>query len=138
MTVCTKERGKVFGEIKDGTFIENIYGSIVRKCWEAIPMHFINVSLDKYIVMPDHIHGIVIVKNKYVVGDADLRPLRRNDRRRMLLSKIIHGFKSSVSRHLHNIYCEPIWQRSYYDHVIRNEKDLIRIRTYIRENPKNY
>ena len=72
----------------------------------------------------------------HCVGDADLRPLH-NDRTKMTLSKIIHGFKSSVSRHINLLSSMPLfqWQRSYYDHIIRNEQSLYEIRRYIVENP---
>lgn len=127
VTICTKERGEVFGRVKNEVFVPNDCGLIVKKCWEEIPKHFINVFLDEYVIMPEHFHGILIIKNKHAVGDADLRPLRNNvtkgtHRTHMLLPKIIHGFKSSVSRNIHNIRYELIWQRSYYEHVIRNEK----------------
>lgn len=114
--------------------ILNEYGEIVHTCWLEIPRHFPNVILDAFIVMPNHIHGIVVIENDYhdYVGNADLRSLPiKNIRTKMALSKIIHGHKSSVSRKIKR----SLWQRSFYDHIIRNEQSLQTIREYIRNNP---
>jgi REP element-mobilizing transposase RayT len=98
-----------------------------------IPKHFLNVELGEFIVMPNHLHGII-----NIVGDADLRPLQ--DRSKMSLSKIIHGFKSSVSRSVNRIDSRInfAWQRSFYDHVIRADESLVKISEYIIGNPGNW
>ena len=92
VTICTHNRVNYFGEIdRDQMELSNI-GQIAKDCWQHIPEHFENTALDEFVVMPNHIHGIIIL-----VGDADLRPLHQQttDRSGMYLSKIIHGFKSS-------------------------------------------
>lgn len=140
VTVCVNKFQRLFGEIVDEKVVLSEEGKIVKKCWLEIPDHFDNVFLDEFVIMPNHVHGIVIIKQNFVtnVGDADLRPLQ--DRSKMLLSKVIHGYKSSVTRiirkQLNN--CEFQWQRSFYDHVIRNEKGLEKIREYIQSNPLNW
>ncbi len=137
ITICTKEREEYFGKIQQGKMIMTNLGAIVLDLWLEIPKHFNMVSLDEYIVMPNHIHGIIVIdKNNLIVGNADLRSLQtkiktKNIRTKMLLSKIIHGFKSSVSRKIN----QTIWQRSFYDNIIRNEQSLCAIREYIRSNP---
>lgn len=156
VTVCSRDHGSIFGEIRSSRMVSNHIGEIVGVCWSEIPKHFPRSQLDAFVVMPDHIHGIVIIDDESadqiseskVVGDADLRPLRSDslgkfknphncDRSKMLLSKIIHGFKSSVTRTVHNKYpgTRFAWQKSFYDHIIRNEDDLMRIRSYIVSNP---
>jgi len=137
VTICIQNMECVFGDVKNGKMILNVYGEIVKKCWINIPRHFKHVQLDEFVVMPNHIHGIINMQRD--VGNADLRSLRTNDRTKMKLPKIIHGFKSSVTRivrQTHNDYTFA-WQRSFYDHIIRNDADLQRIRKYIKNNPKN-
>ncbi len=137
MTICTHNRVNHFGEIdKDQIKLSDI-GQIATDCWWDIPKHFDNTVLDEFIVMPNHIHGIVIL-----VGNADLRSLqqRNTGRSSMYLSKIIHGFKSSVSRITRRRWKNRIfaWQKSFYDHVIRDDESLDDIRAYIRNKPLNW
>jgi len=103
---------------------------IVQHCWNEIPNHFSNVELDEFIVMPNHIHGIVVIK----VGDGHDRPLQ-NVRQQQTLPKVIGSLKSAISNRLHHCISDFHWQRSYYDHVIRDDKELNNIRKYVNENP---
>lgn len=155
MTICTREREYFLGEIENDRNILKKTGMMVEKCWVDIPKHFIGTKLDEYMIMPNHIHGILIISGVVgnagfkvgnadsKVGNADLRSLRKDnnlrllkmleyDRTKMYLSRIIHGFKSSVSR----IVGRPIWQKSFYDRIIRNEIEYEKIREYIRMNPE--
>jgi putative transposase len=153
VTVCTKDREELFGEIKDGEMILNRPGRIVSGCYLEIPKHFKNVFLDEYVVMPNHIHGIIEIINN--VG-ADLVSARtrkgqtqglslQNKNNIGLLSKIIQSFKSRSSVEYIKLMksdfgtcITKIWQRSFYDRIIRNETELNRIREYIYKNPQNW
>ena len=153
VTVCTKNKIDFFGKIRNGIMGLNEIGCVVAKCWQEILEHFKNVKLDEWQIMPNHFHGILVIDKPdddfglfrkpvwNTVGDADLRPLQTHmpvmDRTKMLLPKIIHGFKSSVTRFIRrrNIHTSFGWQRSYYDHIIRNEKSLNHICEYIQYNP---
>ena len=158
VTICTQNRECFFGNVINGTLGLNDIGYIVAQCWQDIPNHFCDVRLYEWVVMPNHFHGIVVLEQQFnrdtfivgirktvtSVGDADLRPLHlqihqnnRHDRSKMLLPKIIHGFKSSVTRIINkaNINTNFQWQRSYYDHIIRNDKSLDNICNYIQNNP---
>ena len=135
VTIVVKDKAEWFGEIKDGCMKLSNMGKIVGKCWKEIPNHVGGIELDEYIVMPNHIHGII---NINTVGAAHVRPGHVfNDRSNMLLSKAIHGFKSSASRIIRQRYKNIAfhWQRSYHDRIIRNEKELYEIRQYIHDNP---
>ena len=165
VTICTKDRQNFFGEIRNGIMGLNDFGCIVAKCWQEIPKHFEYVKLDDWQIMPNHIHGVLNIETpetRHPVGDAymrpaptlddwcdinycqswdaNLRPLRGNDRTKMLLSKIIHGFKSTVTRRINRIQNKIFfqWQRSYYDHIIRDAKSLNDICEYIQNNPYNW
>ncbi len=132
VTICAHNRECLFGIIENSQMGLNECGHVVDECWRTLSKHFVNADIDEYVIMPNHIHGIV------TVGDADLRPLHSPcDRTKMKLSKIIHGFKSSVTRIIHrksdNI--NFVWHRSFYDHIIRNDKSLNNIREYIKNNP---
>lgn len=136
VTICTKGFKNYFGRVVNSRVELSRIGKIANECWRDIPNHFPNVKLDEYVVMPNHVHGVVVIGG--FAGTADLRSLR--DRTKMLLPKIIHGFKSSVTRILHKIDGEiPFaWQKSYFDHIIQTDEALDNIREYIRLNPLNW
>ncbi|MBC8197176.1 MAG: transposase [Candidatus Marinimicrobia bacterium] len=205
ITICTKNRKKIFGEIVEmdqhqAMQLSDI-GQVVEWHWQKIPNHFKNVKLHEFIIMPNHIHGIIEIfdnsvavkhscKNNqlenYTVGTQDvvsknrsrhvvtLRPIivndminnigrgeaflnnnqldKRNSKKNASplqnnhpngttsrsLNAIIQNFKSITSRKINNIQNTPgntIWQRNYYEHIIRNEKSHQKICDYIRNNP---
>ncbi|UCE65480.1 MAG: transposase [Candidatus Zixiibacteriota bacterium] len=121
VTICTKNR-----ELSIKTDEIRL---IIRQVWDNLPDHYDNIILDEFVVMPNHVHGIIIIQDDAV--GADLRSARS-------LSEIIRAFKSFSTREI-NKYLktsgQSFWQRNYYDHVIRDEKDLYSKRKYIRENP---
>ena len=130
-----------FGQVEEAQMRLSDIGKIATHCWRAIPEHFHNTALDEFVVMPNHIHGIVVI-----VGNADLRSLqqrgtqRQTDRSKMYLSKIVHEFKSSVTRMIRKQwnFHRFGWQKSFYERVIRNDEDLHRVRAYIQNNPLNW
>ena len=132
VTICTKNREEWFGKIGDGSMILNTYGEVAKKSWNEIPQHFKDIKIDQFSVMPNHVHGILMIE---MVGNAYMRSLQ--DRTKMLLSKIMQQYKSSVTREINfrqkHFYFQ--WQRSFYDHVIRNEKSLNNLREYVVNNP---
>ena len=159
-----------FGKIADGKIELSKMGEIAEKCWMEIPKHFPNVRLDEFVIMPNHVHGILVITknlwktmkenheinrnvNSSSVGNADLRSLPSLnllnestyfnsindpiDRTKMELSKVIHAFKSSVTREINKTqdYIYFSWQKSFYDHIIHSQKELFQMRKYINENP---
>ncbi|MDD3284399.1 MAG: transposase [Patescibacteria group bacterium] len=164
ITICIKDRENIFGEIIDGKMVLNIYGYIVKYCCRDLPNHYKNCIVDSYVIMPNHFHGIIQIKDAVRVGmvrdafvetihESSLRePSQRvrresskckhntKQRRKMLLSKIIGRFKMQSSKKInlvnHAIYFR--WQKSYYEYIIRNEQSLYRIRQYIKNNPINW
>jgi REP element-mobilizing transposase RayT len=136
ITICTKDMKCCFGEIKNSRMILNKAGEIIDSEWKRTPVLRKMVELDYYVIMPDHFHGIIIIngeEDRDVVEthrDASLRMVKNN------LSDIMRGFKGSCTKQIHltgNSYFK--WQPRFYDHIIRNENDLHRIRTYIQNNP---
>jgi REP element-mobilizing transposase RayT len=109
-----------------------------------------NINLNAFVVMPNHIHGIIEIVNTHpFVGAIHESPLQRNinpelyrkHRRKMLIPKIIGWYKMNTAKQINQIRKTPgtkIWQRGYYDHIIRNEESLFHIWEYIKTNPMNW
>jgi REP element-mobilizing transposase RayT len=136
VTICVKNRIECLGEVKDGTMILNDFGNIVNKCWLDLPNHYSNCKLDEFNIMPNHVHGIIEIREDITVGNAHVRSLQ-DDRTKMLLSKFIQGFKAAVTKEINKSQDKILfqWQKSFYDHIIRDENDFYRIKKYIQENP---
>ncbi len=140
VTMCTFGGECRFGEIVNNEMRLNSSGGIVKKCWEDIPNHCADVALDVFTIMPNHVHGIIVIQNGPGRGKACLAPTKRQfgNPPAGSLSSIIGSFKSAASRHVNlirNSPGRPLWQRNFYEHVIRKEDDLNRIREYIVNNP---
>jgi putative transposase len=132
VTICTDDRKDWFGRVEKDKMVFNEYGVIAKRLWDEIPAHFEYARLDEYAVMPDHIHGIIIIDTD--VGGRHACPLQK--RHCQLLPVIIGGYKSAVARRLRMIGgIDFQWQRSFYDHVIRSEATLQQAREYINNNP---
>jgi putative transposase len=125
-------------------------GEIAKKYWMEIPDHFPNVVLDEFVIMPDHVHGILKIcdlAHQFPVGVRHGEPLpkssaQRNEYQHIIpqsLGTIINHYKSAITRWCRkNDFPQFKWQRSFYDHVIRDEQSLFQIRQYIRNNPANW
>jgi len=143
VTICTKERIEVFGEIVDGEMIRNDCGNIVQSCWEELPAHFANIQLDEFIVMPNHIHGIILILDE-LGRDVQLNiPTgdyhSRISPRKGSLSVVVRTFKAAVTTECRKKgYTDYCWQSRFHDHIIRNEQSLNKIREYIRTNPQRW
>ena len=130
VTICTKDKKHWFGRVENEDMKLSSIGKIAKECWKEIPQHFKNVELGVYIIMPNHIHGILVVRSG-IVRDAHVRPVRD----KMLISKAIHGFKSSTTRIVRKEINKTFsWHRSFYDRVIRSEHELNNIRRYMTNN----
>jgi REP-associated tyrosine transposase len=135
VTICVLNRESLFGTIVDDEMRLQRHGEIVEECWQNLPQHYPTVELDEFVIMPNHVHGIVIV----TVG-AGLKPAPTNNSSHGL-PEIMRGFKTFSARRINEMRGTPgvsAWQRSYYEHIIRNENDLNRIRAYIVNNPARW
>ncbi len=150
ITVCSEDKGDIFGVVKNNKIIVNKCGAVVGNKIGEIKNHFIDLNVDDYVIMPNHVHLLIWVK--FSVGNAYMHskngkevnrnwernaymrsvlPVKRSD---MLIPKVIQNFKAAVSRELE----VRIWQKSYHDEIVRNKEMLERIRKYIKDNPKNW
>jgi putative transposase len=133
VTICAFERQKLFGRLIDCEIELSPIGNIVRDCWRSMPNMLLFVELDVFMIMPDHIHAIVWILN-------DQASCRKTDIRRGSgsLGRVVNFFKGACTRTLKRTIparSANLWQRNYYEHVVRNQQDLDRIREYILENP---
>ena len=115
----------------------NKFGEIANICWKNIPNHFTFVDVDEFVVMPDHIHGIIHILEGSNTrrGEACCAPT--NMVRPGSLAAIIRSYKSAVTKSINSTRHTPgapVWQRNYYDHIIRDDEDLEHIREYILNN----
>ncbi len=160
ITICTKNRECFFGKIANGKMEFSNIGNIAKKYWQEIPKHFPFVKLDKFIVIPDHIHGIIIIdkptkpqnvttafSGRDAFDGRDARSCVSTGKTNISnkfgpqsgnIASIIRGFKIGVTKYggNNNIYFG--WQPRFHDHVIRNRQDLYRIQKYIQNNPYNW
>ena len=117
----------------------NDVGEVARSMWEEIPAHFAQVETDAWVVMPNHVHGVLVIAS---VGATHASPLQRPaGPRKRSVGAIVGSYKSAVSRRVNAMYRTPgasLWQRNYYEHVIRDEAALGRIRQYIADNPARW
>jgi putative transposase len=138
VTICAKARAPRFGDIRSGLVRLNRAGLIAHRLWLAIPRHFAHVRLDEFVIMPDHMHGILVFR---AAPDDLPRPRRFGDAVPGSLSTIIGAYKAEVTKRvnaLRNTHEQSVWQRNFYQHVIRSRRALQAIRTYIRGNPRRW
>ncbi|PKB71051.1 MAG: hypothetical protein BZY87_08035 [SAR202 cluster bacterium Io17-Chloro-G6] len=141
VTMCVAGRRCIFGKIVNGMMQPNKNGLIVAGQWSGLPKHYSNVILDAFVLMPNHIHGILRLKdNETPPVGAGFKPAHASSETKFRhgLPEIIRGFKTFSSRSINRLNGttgKPVWQRNYYEHVVRSEDDLDVIRRYIVENP---
>jgi putative transposase len=152
ITLCTRNSECLFGKIvganhhspafdcNDSVVALNDAGKVANQCWLEIPDHFPSVALDAFIIMPNHVHGIVLITKN---DRLPLRAKRANDDsplrsgRSETIGSIVRGFKIGVTKWFKENHpdIQTVWQRNYYEHVIRNEDELKETRVYIANNP---
>jgi REP element-mobilizing transposase RayT len=172
VTICTQERLCLFGDVVDDEMVLSDAGAMIERRWAELPEKYIGIQIDAFVVMPNHIHGIVLIDVESSVGAAPRgRPVSRpneiesrsekesglrdegqpqgvapTDDRRISLSDVVHRYKSfTTNRYSKGVrelgwfsFPGRLWQRNFYEHVIRNDDELNRICEYIHENPRNW
>jgi REP element-mobilizing transposase RayT len=139
ITICTHQKQCLFGNIKNGRMRLNHLGAIADQYWQQIPEHFPNTALDIYIIMPNHLHGILWI----IESDKnEENPRKFGNIVKRSISSMMRSYKAVVTKEIKKA-CNlqgrySIWQKRYYDQIIRSEKMLNNIRQYILENPINW
>lgn len=152
ITLCTKARQCLFGDVVKGEMRLNSLGHIAFTCWQAIPNHFPHVELDAFVVMPNHLHGILVISDALDRARQCRAPtIQQNHISKTegfgkpvsgSIPTVIRSYKSAVTKRINLIcntkYTSLIWQRDLYEHVSRYEESLHSIRQYITENPQRW
>ncbi len=172
ITICTKNRGHYFGEIIDSVDTQHFasqkthdnlqqhtqndvslqatpIGAVANEYWQQIPEHFTFVILDEFVVMPNHVHGIIIIskltdydalgsKTQNVASLQEIVYTNKFGPQSGNISSVIRGYKAAVKSFATTNKIEFAWQPRFYDRIIRDEDEMKRIRKYIVENPYNW
>ena len=154
VTLCIQDRERLFDDVVDDEPLLNDTGLIVAECWRWLADRYDHVELDDWVVMPNHLHGIVNItddssemRDEVVGSPGGSRTAPTNDaasRRaatRKPLGRLVGAFKTVSTNRINALRDTPgatVWQRDFYEHVIRDERDLDRIRRYIANNPSNW
>lgn len=156
ITICTQNREHYFGEIADGKMILSEIGILANKHWNEIPEHFPFVNLDEFVVMPNHVHGIIIIDKpddgrrvetpKLGVStdtdtdtDTNHQTAAASEKwKPQSLGVIINQYKRIVTIKSRKIHTDFAWQTRFYDHIIRNNESYEKIRNYIANNPSKW
>ena len=160
LTICTKDRGHFFGEIQNGKMQVSPAGAIAYVLWEEIKIHAKNVELGEFVVMPNHVHGILILDRNEMnttpnVGTTHALSLQQPSKQppkppqtigqqrfqnqgKNTVSSIIGSYKSAVTKYCNRLGLPFAWQSRFHDHIIRDEKSFQRISEYIINNPLNW
>jgi len=157
ITICTQDREFLFGDITDGKMVLSEIGEIAKTYWEEIPQHFPFAELNEFVVMPNHIHGIIIINNsgkeKDNIGREAINRVStinsisterggitglKNPMLSDNLSKIIRWYKGRVSFESRKIHADFGWQARFHDHIIRTDESFQKIRDYINNNPMTW
>ncbi|HEY3311150.1 MAG TPA: transposase [Anaerolineales bacterium] len=156
VTIVTHGRENLFGEVLNGVMELSRYGQIVQAAWFDLPKHYRHLELDAFCIMPNHVHAILVLiefgrdgsisdnDNMHSAMPAGSAPLQnRSDTRpsmRQPLTEIVRAFKSFSARRINELRKTPgipVWQRNYYEHIIRDNEDYLAKYAYIRDNPMN-
>ena len=159
ITICTKHREHFFGDIVNDFMKLNVVGELVDYYWKQISENFPFIQLDKHVVMPNHMHGILMiekpVETRFIASSnssSQMSPIQSNvsikssggitgGKNPMLnenISKVLRWYKGKCSKEIHKINPEFEWQSRFHDHIIRNPEEFERIKFYIENNPKNW
>ncbi len=146
VTICVQHRECLFGEITDRVMRLNDAGNIVAEQWKWLGKQYDHVELDEWRIMPNHMHGIIVITD--VVGGGGLRkggsrtaPTGNAPVKRKPLGRLIGAFKTVSTKHVNILRNTPgnkLWQRNYWEHIIRNNTELQRICEYIQNNPARW
>ncbi len=135
VTICTFNKECLLGNILDGEMQLSEIGQIVADCWRWLGEQYDYVYLDEWIIMPNHLHGIIVITDE-CGGGSRTAPTKRDKRKP--LGRLIGAFKTVSAKRINDMrksVAAPVWQRNYYEHIIRNERELSSIREYIVNNP---
>ena len=160
VSICIQNRECLFGDIVDGAMVLNDAGILIQTVWDEIPLHYSGIETDEFVVMPNHVHGIIVIVGAGPRACPDHEHAMQNKETgqpsqtgqpqgvapTLSLSDVVHRFKTmttkrytdGVKQHGWLRFSGKLWQRNYCEHIIRHENELHRIRDYIVNNPMKW
>ncbi len=151
VTVCAHRSALLFGAVEGETVLHNRFGEAVRAAWEDLPNHYCGWSIDAFVVMPNHMHGILSLTDAFTQTHVHEQPVALSPDKQgpkpgmpylpHALPEVVRGFKSFSAKRINELRGTagaPVWQRGYFDHIIRDQRSLVRIQRYIAENPARW
>jgi REP element-mobilizing transposase RayT len=138
VTICAESRACIFGEIVSQVARLSAIGEVIESHWHALPRKYPQIELDAFVVIPNHIHGVLWITS---VGAGFPRPPTNAGEVRPTLGQIIGFYKYQTTKTVNEqrgAAGAKLWQRSYYDHIMRNDHELDAIREYIATNPDRW
>ncbi len=144
VTICTHRRDPLLATVVGNDVTLSAHGETVATCWEDLLDHFSYLELDAFVVMPNHIHAVIVLHDEppcdqaAVVPGAGFKPALPT---RHALTEIVRALKTFSARRINAARGTPgarVWQRGYYEHIVRDDAELARIREYIVNNPANW
>ncbi len=136
VTICTHRRVCLLGRIVDGAMDLSTRGTIAESCWRLLPEHYPSVELDAFVIMPNHVHGILFLTDGRLADQPGQALPKRHG-----LPEVVRAFKTFSARRINALCGEhgtPVWQRGFYEHIVRNEISLQEVRSYIAANPMRW
>jgi putative transposase len=137
ITICTNNRECLFGKIVDGVVQLSEMGKIIADSWQWLEEQYDYVELDEWVVMPNHMHGIIVINDDTCESCRGGSRTALTKLRRKPIGGLIGAYKTVSTKRINEFPQTPgakLWQRNYWEHVIRNEHDLAEVREYIRNN----
>jgi REP element-mobilizing transposase RayT len=143
VTICTRARDCVLGEVEDADVRLTPMGKIVRNCWLEIPDHVEGAELDAFVVMPNHLHAILLLGERlgHSMNGEEFHGERFGQARPRTLSGVVRSYKAATTRRVRTAAGNQtlhLWQRGYFERVIRSAGELTRFRRYIEANPSRW
>lgn len=149
VTVCAHNRECLFGDVFAGEMRLNDAVQMVQDVWDGLPIKFHNIETDEFIIMPNHVHGIIVIVGAQFIAPFDCDAMNQNKKQikqgvmnhAPTVGEIVRAFKAQCTHAINKIRNtpgNPLWQRNYYEHIIRSEQEMDRIRKYITENPAKW
>lgn len=150
VTICVAKRRCIFGTIRDSKPVLSLYGKIVSACWDDLPNHYPHIELDEFVVMPNHVHGILRIvgagfkpapTENLLMPCANARAGLKPAPTEHGLAEVVRAFKTFSARRINALRKTQgvaLWQRNYYEHIVRHVEDLKHVRDYIIANPGNW
>lgn len=138
ITMCVQNRARLFGDIIDGEMQLNEAGRTIQSLWNELPTFYSGSEIDEFAIMPNHFHAIIVLIESVGAIHESPQRITVTERRNMAIPKMIGRFKMTSSKRINQFRGTPgatVWQRNYWERVIRNEIELNALRDYIANNP---